>query len=264
MLEDITPLILTFNEDANIERTLNSLNWARDIVVVDSGSTDATQNILIGRPNVRVFERSFTTHAEQWNYALRETGVRTEWVLALDADFVLSDALVSELVSLAPAPGVAGYRASFVYCVLGKPLRGTVYPPVVVLYRAHKARYWQDGHTQRVEVDGKIEALASKIFHDDRKPLADWIQAQARYARLECEKLATTPFRELGVADRVRRLVVVAPAAMFLYCLIVKRGLLDGRAGVFYALQRATAEALLSLYLLRRGLKRAASNRTAS
>jgi len=256
MLGSITPLILTLDEAANMERTLAQLTWARDIVVVDSGSTDGTREILTRHPAVRVFERPFTTHTEQWNFALEKTGIRTEWVLALDADFVLSDALVAEIEALAPLPEVAGYRASFVYCVDGRPLRGTVYPPVVVLYRANKARYRQDGHTQRVEIDGPIEALAATIFHDDRKPLSQWLGAQARYARLECEKLATTPFGALGIADRVRRLILVAPLAMFFYCLIVRGGLLDGKAGLFYALQRAIAEGFLSLYLLRHGMKK--------
>jgi len=264
MLDAITPVLLTFNEAANIERTLAKLRWARDIVVVDSRSTDGTRELLKRHPSVRVFERPFTTHAEQWNYALQDTGIRSEWVLALDADFVLSDALVAELKGLAPLPAVAGYRASFVYCVEGNPLRATVYPPVVVLFRAGAARYRQDGHTQRVEVDGEVAALSGKILHDDRKPPAQWLAAQARYARLECDKLVATPLGALGLADRVRRLIVVAPLAAFFYCLFVKRGLIDGWAGLYYAMQRATAEAILSLYLLHGALKKSLSGRDRS
>ena len=103
MLNDITPLILTFNEAPNIERTLGQLAWARDVVIVDSMSTDRTRELATARhPGVRWFERPFTTHAEQWNFGLEETSISTEWVLALDADFVLSDALVEELKQLRP------------------------------------------------------------------------------------------------------------------------------------------------------------------
>ena len=250
MLETITPLILTLDEAPNIERTLQRLAWAKDIVVVDSGSKDATREILARHKNVRVFERAFTTHAEQWNFGLEQTAIKTDWVLALDADFVLSDEMVKELEALRPEHGVNGYRAAFTYCIEGKALRCAVYPPVVVLYRRAGARYVQDGHTQRIQVAGPVNLLAGKIFHDDRKPLAHWLAAQARYMRLEAHKLFATPVAQLGYADRLRKLIVFAPAAMFLYCLFVRGGILDGKAGLFYALQRTVAEAILSLYLL--------------
>ena len=103
----ITPLILTFNEAPNIERTLAKLAWADDVVVVDSGSTDGTREILARHPNVRVFVRTFTTHAEQWNFGLVQTGIQTDWVLALDADYVLSAALVE---TCQVASHVAGFH----------------------------------------------------------------------------------------------------------------------------------------------------------
>lgn len=256
MLEHITPLILTFNEAPNIGRTLAPLAWARDIVVVDSGSTDATREILARHASVRVFERAFTTHAEQWNFGLEGTGIRTGWVLALDADFILSDALVKELAALAPGSEVSGYRASFTYCIEGKPLRGTVYPPLVVLYRRAGARYAQDGHTQRVQVPGRIDPLRGRIFHDDRKPLDRWYASQVGYMRLEAQKLAATPMSALRLPDRIRRLIVLAPALVFFYCLFVKGNLLDGRRGVFYAMQRAVAEVILAAFLVEARVRR--------
>ena len=252
MTEAVTVLILTRNEAPNVGRTLGKLAWARDIVVVDSHSTDDTRTMAAGFPNVRFFERSFTTHAEQWNFGLDATGIRTEWVLALDADFVLTDAVSQEIQALQPAGDVSGYWASFTYCIDGTPLRGAAYPPVVVLYRRSRGRYVQDGHTQRVQVTGRVLALTHRIHHDDRKPLAHWLSSQARYMQLEAEKLTTAS--SLGLVDRVRQWIVIAPPAMFLYCYLVRGGILDGRAGVFYALQRATSEAILSLFLVWRRL----------
>lgn len=248
MTEAVTVLLLTRNEAPNIGRTLGQLAWARDIVIVDSHSTDDTRAIAEGFPNVRVFERPFTTHAEQWNFGLEATGITSEWVLALDADFVLTDAVSQEIQALKPAADVAGYWASFTYCIDGAPLRGAAYPPVVVLYRRSRGRYAQDGHTQRVQVSGRVASLSHRILHDDRKPLTHWLASQARYMQLEAEKLTTAS--SLGLIDRVRQWIVIAPPAMFVYCYLVRGGILDGRAGLFYALQRATSEAILSLFLV--------------
>ena len=254
MLNQITPLILTFNEAPNIARTLDQLTWAADIVIVDSMSTDDTRAIAARYPSVRVFERAFTTHAEQWNFGLEQTAIKTEWVLALDADFVLTEAVVAELSQLNPAAAVAGYRASFTYCIDGEPLRSGVYPPVTVLYRRGAAAYRQDGHTQRVAINGLVFPITARILHDDRKPLGHWLGSQVRYMRLEADKLAATPSNELSEVDRVRKWIVLAPPLVFLRCMLIGGGIFDGWAGLFYALQRTTAELILSLTLLERRL----------
>ena len=254
MLNQITPLILTFNEAPNLARTLDRLSWAKDIVIVDSMSTDATRVIASRYPAVRVFERAFTTHAEQWNFGLQQTGITTQWVLALDADFVMTTEAIGEISELSPPPAVAGYRVPFTYCINGTPLRSGVYPPVTVLYRRDAAIYEQDGHTQRVRVDRTVMPLSSRILHDDRKPLSHWIASQVRYMRLEADKLESAPDSALASVDRLRKLIVVAPPLMFVRCLFIGGGILDGWAGLFYALQRATAELILSLSLVERRL----------
>lgn len=249
-MEQITPLILTLNEAPNIGRVLDRLKWARRVVIVDSCSDDETPSIARRYPNVTFVQRPFDSHANQWNFGLLETGIDTEWVLALDADYVLPDEFVQEIRSLAPAPGVAGYRAAFRYCVDGVPLRGAAYPPGIVLFLREGALYVQDGHTQRIRVDGPVRELNSAIHHDDRKSLERWFGAQIRYMQLESAKLGAVRFSEAGFRDRVRKLVLVAPPLMFAYCLFVKGNVLDGRAGLLYALQRTVAEAILSLFLL--------------
>lgn len=252
MIDQITPVVLTYNEAPNIGRTLQSLSWAREIVVVDSFSDDETVSIVRALPNARFFQRQFDTHEKQWNFALEQTNISTDWVLALDADYLIAPDLVDELRSLHPPANVAGYEAQFRYCVHGKELRGTVYPPVVVLYRRNLARYVQDGHTQRVNIAGPTASLQNPIRHDDRKSLQRWIASQARYMQLEADKLLGMRLAQLSFPDQVRRMIVIAPLAMFLYCLFVRGNILDGRAGLFYALQRSVAEGILSLYLIQR------------
>ena len=75
--------------------------------------------------------------------------------------------------------------------------------------------------------------------------------------KLEADKLASS--NRLGLADRVRRWIVVAPPLMFAYCYLLRGGILDGRAGLFYALQRAVSESILSLFLVRRMIGRDAN-----
>jgi glycosyltransferase involved in cell wall biosynthesis len=255
MIDQITPLILTYNEAPNIGRTLEQLTWARDIIVVDSFSDDETVELAQAFPQVRVLQRKFDSHEQQWNFGLKETGITTRWVLALDADYVVSDELVEELKSLRPAPETTAYRANFIYVVNGKRLRSGIYPPVTVLYRREFSQYEQDGHTQKVLVTGAIENLRAPMLHDDRKSLSRWFQSQSRYTRLEAEKLRSTATSELGWKDRMRQWRVVAPSAMIFYCLIWRAGVLDGWAGFYYAFQRATAELMLSLHLIEQLLR---------
>jgi glycosyltransferase involved in cell wall biosynthesis len=246
MLEQITPLILTYNEAPNIARVLSGLKWAREIVVVDSFSDDETVQIATSFSNVRVVQRAFDNHRNQWEFGLRETGITTPWVLALDADYVVTDDFVAELKTLQPNTEVNGYRASFIYCINGKKLRSGIYPPVTVLYRREAASYVQDGHTQRVALEGAIEDLREPLLHDDRKPFRRWFNSQSRYTELEAQKLLATDPHELEFADRLRRWRFIVPPAMLVYCLVVRGGILDGRAGFYYAFQRATAELMLS------------------
>lgn len=246
MLDQITPLILTYNEAPNIARALGALSWAQDIVVVDSFSDDNTVEIAKSFLHVRVIQRAFDCHRNQWEFGLKETNIATPWILALDADYVLSDQLVAELAELTPSAQTAGYRANFVYCIKGRKLRSGIYPPVTVLYRRETATYVQDGHTQRVALEGAIADLRAPVLHDDRKSLKRWFSSQARYTELEAQKLRAADPAELALPDRLRRWRFIVPPVMLIYCLIVRGGILDGWAGFYYAFQRAMAEAMLS------------------
>jgi glycosyltransferase involved in cell wall biosynthesis len=253
MLARITPIVLTYNEEPNLARTLSALDWARRVIVVDSFSTDDTLNIAAAFPNVVLVQRTFDDFAGQWNFALDLDALDSEWVLALDADFLVTGELRSELAALVPPAEVSGYRARFRYAIDGKPLRGSLYPPITVLFRREHARFRQDGHAYRVELArGETRELAQYLWHDDRKPLARWLRSQERYAAEEAEKLARSGLRELRWPDRVRRIPFAAAPLVLLQCLLLKGGLFDGRAGAKYAGQRALAELLITLELLDR------------
>ncbi|MBE9209059.1 glycosyltransferase family 2 protein [Nostoc sp. LEGE 06077] len=248
MIEEITPLILTYSEAPNIARTLQKLNWATAIVVIDSYSTDATLEILGSYPQVQIFQRKFDSFAGQCNYGL--TKISSQWVLSLDADYILTDELIREIQALQVDSDVNSYSVRFKYCVFGKPLRGTLLPPRKVLYKREKAIYQNDGHAHRVWVDGKSAMLSAYIHHDDQKPLSRWLWAQDRYMVIEVNKLLETPIQELSWSDRIRKQKILAPFIILFYCLILKGGILDGWEGWYYAFQRVLAEILLATRLI--------------
>ena len=253
MLDQITPVILTRDEEPNIGRTLAQLAWAPDVVVVDSFSTDSTVAICKQFPNVRVVQREIDTLAEQSNFGIRQAN--TPWVMLLDADYFVPEEMVHELRGLVPAPSVRAYLCAFRYAVNGRPLRASLYPARIVLLHREHSEVWQDGHAHRVLADGDVDSLETKIIHDDRKSFARFLDRQKKYMRQEAEKLRTADPRALSMAGRVRKLVVVAPFAVVLHTLFVKGLIFDGVAGLRYTWERFVAELILSRELLRRGSK---------
>ncbi|HEV2551870.1 MAG TPA: glycosyltransferase family 2 protein [Stellaceae bacterium] len=252
VLDQITPLIITHNEAPNICRTLEKLRWARRIVVIDSGSTDDTIEILRNHPKVEVIHRPFADFASQCNFGLAH--VDSPWVLSLDADYELSDEIAKEFESLSLNSGPAGYQARFVYRMFGRPLRGALYPPRIVLYRKKGAFYRNEGHAHRVVLEGEILPLNGVIYHDDRKPLSRWLASQQRYASDEATYLLKARSATVTRTDKIRLMAWPAPIAVFFYALLVKGCLFDGWPGWAYVLQRVIAEALIALEIINRRL----------
>jgi hypothetical protein len=169
---------------------------------------------------------------------------------------VLTAEHIREIARLTPAENTNGYVANFRYCINGEPLRSGIYPPRITLFRPECGRFWQDGHTQRLEVHGEIGQIAAPIMHDDRKSLRRWLSSQQGYAVREADKLLHNHGTASGFANRIRKLRVVAPFAVIAHCLLVRGGIFEGKAGWFYALQRGYAELLLSLELMDRDINR--------
>jgi glycosyltransferase involved in cell wall biosynthesis len=247
-LDEVTVLVLTYNEAANIGRALNKLRWARRVLVVDSFSTDETLAIINALPNARVIQRRFDSFAQQCNFGLEH--IDSPWVLSLDADYVLSNELIEELANLCPDESSRAYQVRFRYCIYGRPLRASLYPSRSVLYRRQNARYRDDGHGHRVVVNGETRMLSGRIDHDDRKDLGRWLTEQNRYMAIEAKKLLETPREDLNLPDRLRQWILPAPLLVFFYTLFIKGLILDGWAGWCYVFQRTLAEILLSLKLI--------------
>lgn len=244
----ITPLILTYNEAPNIARNLEKLRWAKRIVVIDSFSTDETLAILADFPQVDIFQRTFVSFADQCNFGLQQ--IDSQWVLSMDADYILDDTVVESILNQPlDATQTAAYAARFKYAIFGKPVRGSMYPPRKVLYAKDQAHYVNDGHGHAVVVDGAVKTLDGFIHHDDRKSFSHWLASQDRYLKKEADKLTQTPFKQLKWTDKMRWFIVLAPCFAFIYCLILRGGILDGKHGWHYAMQRVLAETILSIRL---------------
>jgi glycosyltransferase involved in cell wall biosynthesis len=250
----LTALVLTYNEQENIRRNLEALVWVPKVIVVDSFSNDRTLEIARSFPNVQIVQREFDTYANQRNAGLDR--IDTEWVLTLDADYVLTAELQEEIKKLQPESDLTVYWAEFDYCIFGRPLRASIYPPRVALFRTKRARYVDEGHSEQLRVKGKLAKLKGKIWHDDRKPLRRWFQAQDRYSEIEATYLLGAKNEELNRADRIRKKwLVVAPMGMPIYLLLVRGLIFDGSNGWYYAFQRTVAEMMLSLRLLEAKLR---------
>ena len=204
LLEHVTPVILSYQEEPNIRRTLASVDWAGDVVVVDSGSADRTQEIARSFPNTRVFVRAFDNHLNQWRYAIEATKIGTPFVLTLDADMAVSPALRGELAALPDDVPWDGAAIPFDYRIRGRRAGGGLFPPQLHLVRKSAALITQHGHTQVIGCPGRTVRLRSPLVHDDRKPLEDFVRAQCRYSSLEWDTLAGGGGRR-RLVDVIRR-----------------------------------------------------------
>lgn len=243
ILERITPVVLTLNEELNIGRTLDSLAAFARVVVVDSGSSDRTEAIARAHPNVAWYERDWRGFGEQWSFAFRETAISTPFILALDADMSAPPDLVKELEEIAGRGDVNGGVIGFEYRIQGVPLAGSLYPAQLRLLRAGNARVGEVGHAHLLEVDGRAVKLRNRLVHDDRKPLEAFVRAQLGYSTRELSGLLEGkggPF-----SSRVRRAVPFTPIAVWAWAWLLAGGPFRGPAARRYALERLLYEAML-------------------
>jgi glycosyltransferase involved in cell wall biosynthesis len=229
----VSVTIITLNEADHIAAAIDSAAWADETIVVDSGSTDETVAIARAR-GVRVECRAWTGWIDQKNYAAGLAA--NDWIFSLDADERLTPPLAGEIRSLlAGEPPVRGYRVPRVTYHLGRWIRTTdFYPDFQTRLYDRRAARWQGKYVhESVAVDGPSGQLRNELLHYSYRDLRDHLDRINRYSTL-----AARPMRERGRRARPIDLLVHPPAA-FLRNYLLRRGFLDGSAGLTLSLVNA-------------------------
>lgn len=229
----ITATIISLNEERNIARAIESLRCCDEIVVVDSGSTDRTVEIACGL-GARVVEGLWPGYAQQKNRAAELA--THDWILSLDADEALSEALEAEIWQLKKnGPACDAYTMPRLAQYLGRwILHSGWYPDRKVrLYDRRKARWVGEFVHESVEVKGSVGHLDANLLHFTCDSLAEHLKTLDHYTTLAAEELVVQRKR-IGFGH----LILDAPWT-FIRSYILKRGFLDGMEGLAIAYMAA-------------------------
>lgn len=257
----VTLVVLTFNESRNLAACLESVRgWATDMFVVDSGSTDDTVT-LAKQSGAQVVSHPFDTHARQWEWAIRELPIRTDWVLGLDADQRVMPELRSAIdLALATADAVDGYYVRRRQIFRGTWIRHGGYYPKHLLKLFRRSRVRLDPRElvdHHFHVDGPTRKLQADIIEDNQNEanIAAWTAKHNRYATLQArQELAAKAANESTPSSAVlespdartrwlkqawgRLPLFVRPCVYVFYRYVLRLGFLDGKQGfIFHVLQ---------------------------
>lgn len=231
----LSVVIVTLNEEANLARTLPSIAWADEIIVVDSGSTDRTREVAESF-GAKFFVETWKGFAAQKNSALaKATG---EWILSLDADEEVEPALADEIRTvLAANPSVAGFWIPRKNFFLGRWIRhGGFYPdPKLRLFRRDAGAFEDRAVHEDIRIDGSTASLKNNLLHHAYPTLENYIEHMNRYSSLGARMAVEKRPRAFSIVD-----IVARPKLTFLYNYFLRLGFLDGREGLLLHLYHAT------------------------
>lgn len=239
----LTCVLLTLNEECNLDTALASLAPAAQVIVVDCGSTDQTVSIA-ERHGAQLIEREWQGFSAQRNWALGHPAVEHDWVLFLDADEVVPEDAWAEIEEFLGAPGgarAADFRREV--WMFGRYLRHGGFSSARVTRLLHRTycRFLDRPVHEHAVVDGGVRSFSSPLLHHDRKPFAAWLDRHNRYSSLEAAaRLTPPPAAKVGGARAVKGwiraevwpVLPAKPLLFFLYVYVARLGFLDGAAGL--------------------------------
>ncbi len=237
--------IVTLNEEENLARTLSSVRWAEEIVVVDSGSTDRTVEIA-HHFGARVIQREWPGFAAQKNFAIAQC--KGTWILSLDADEELTPELQTQIRTLLPTnPPTDAYYLRRRNLFLGRWIkRGGFYPdPKLRLFRRAAANFSLTPQFEErpvhetIAFDGTSDELDCDLIHHAYPTLSTYIEHMDRYSSLGAEMLVERKRISRSVFSFLLQVLFV-PYWTFQWNYICRFGFLDGREGLLLHLYHAT------------------------
>lgn len=219
----ISALILTYNEEDNIEDCLKSLIWCNEIIVIDSYSDDQTVEIA-RKYTDKVYQRIFDDFASQRNYGLDK--VSSEWVLVIDADERVTYELKEEIQQVLLAPQAEAYKIPFRNYFLGKWIRYCGWYPDyhLRLFKKEKARFVNKVH-EKVDIKGDINKLSAAIDHYTYKSISQFIRKTDYYTTLAAKEMYLQG-KQFNIFN-----LIFNPVWRFIKMFIVKRGYKEGIYG---------------------------------
>lgn len=263
----VSALLLTFNEERNLPRCLASLDWCDDILVMDSGSTDATVRIA-EEAGARVIHRDWDNFAGQRNHGLDHGNLRHKYVLHLDADEVVPDAFREALLKLQPQDGIDAWRVPSKTILFGQWLRHAgMYPTYQVrLGHRDRLRFVQVGHGQREDLSPERVGLfdVPYLHYNFSHGMRAWFAKHLSYASDEAQLLIqqrreglpakpqtsgdnATDARRRAKARAAKMPLFLRPLARFFYVYLWRQGFRDGSAGLAYATMLAVYEGMTAV-----------------
>lgn len=224
----VSAVIITFNEEYNLSRLLPRLNWCEEIVVVDSGSTDATLQ-LCKKYNCRVYYRKFDGYGSQKKYAL--SLALYDWILFLDADELLSNELVQEIQQELRHPSALGYYIPMSLMFMGKEFRfgkesGRYF---LRLFDKRAGDFSEDKVHERIIVEGICKKLRGRIYHYSYRNFSQYFDKFNRYSSYGAEM-----YYEKGKKKSVLSTIFAIPLNFLKYYLL-ERNFLNGLAGFYWS-----------------------------
>jgi glycosyltransferase involved in cell wall biosynthesis len=238
MPSSLSVAIITLNEAANLPRTLASVRFAREIVVLDSGSTDETVEIA-ENAGARLYEEPWKGFARQKNAAIAHT--TSDWVLSLDADEEVSAELAQEIEALlAGDPRFSAYSIPRLNHFLGHPLKhGGYWPdPKLRLFRSGVARFEDRPVHETMHASCPVGTLKGHLIHHCYATLGDYIEHMNRYSSVSAEMLVRSGRASRGLPAFLWD-AFANPAATFFYNYFLRLGFLDGREGLLQHVNHA-------------------------